>query len=255
MGPLELADHLSRLGDPSGRPAEGLVYWRLGCLDRQALWKTARADEISTWGTPTIARTSNGRDELVTNGTKIRSYDPVSGKLLWTLGPNSEITVGSPVAGNGLVFVTGGYPPVRPIYAIRPGSTGDISLDKGQESSQAIAWRNMMEGTYIPTPLLYNGYLFTLNINGIVNAYNPQTGQRAFRGRVGVGGAFSVSPVGADGRLYIASEDGEVYVLSASPGLMQIAKNDMKAVIMATPAISDGLIVLRTMGHIYGVGQ
>ena len=219
------------------------------------LWKTERADEISTWGTPTIARTADGRDVLVTNGTKVRGYDPASGKQMWTLGPNSEITIGTPVAGNGLVYVTGGYPPVRPIYAIRPGAEGDISLQKGQESNQSIAWSNMTEGTYIPTPLLYDGYLFTLNINGIVSAYDPQTGKRAFRGRVGVGGAFSSSPVGADGRLYIASEDGEMYVISATPDLKQIAKNDMKEVIMATPAISDGLIVVRTIGHLYGIGQ
>jgi outer membrane protein assembly factor BamB len=219
------------------------------------LWKTERADEISTWGTPTIARTADGRDVLVTNGTKIRGYDPASGKQLWTLGPNSEITIGTPVAGNGLVYVTGGYPPVRPIYAIRPGAEGDISLQKGQESNQSIAWSNMTEGTYIPTPLLYDGYLFTLNINGVLSAYDPQTGKRAFRGRVGTGGAFSSSPVGADGRLYIASEDGEVYVISATPDLKQIAKNDMKEVIMSTPAISDGLIVVRTMGHLYGIGQ
>jgi outer membrane protein assembly factor BamB len=219
------------------------------------LWKTPRADEISTWGTPTIARSADGREVLVTNGTKIRGYDPSSGKPLWTLGPNSEITIGTPVAGNGLVYVTGGYPPVRPIYAIRPGAEGDISLQKGQESNQSIAWSNMTEGTYIPTPLLYDGYLFTLNINGVLSAYDPQTGKRAFRGRVGTGGAFSASPVGADGRLYIASEDGEVYVISATPDMKQLAKNDMKEVIMATPAISDGLIVLRTMGHLYGVGQ
>jgi outer membrane protein assembly factor BamB len=219
------------------------------------LWKTERADEISTWGTPAIARTSDGRDVLVTNGTKVRGYDPASGKPLWTLGPNSEITIGSPVAGNGLVYVTGGYPPVRPVYAIRPGAEGDISLQKGQESNPSIAWSNMTEGTYIPTPLLYGGYLFTLNVNGIVTAYHPQTGARAFRGRVGSGGAFSASPIGADGRLYVASEDGEVYVVSASAGLMQVSKNDMKEVIMSTPAISDGLIVLRTIGHLYGIGQ
>jgi outer membrane protein assembly factor BamB len=219
------------------------------------LWKTERSDEISTWGTPTIARSADGRDVIVTNGTKVRGYDAASGKLLWTLGPNSEITIGTPVAGNGLVYVTGGYPPVRPIYAIRPGASGDISLQKGQDSNQSIAWSNKTEGTYIPTPLLYDGYLFTLNINGIVTAYDPQTGQRAFRGRVGVGGAFSASPIGADGRLYIASEDGEVYVVSATPDLKQIARNDMKEVIMSTPAISDGLIIVKTMGHVYGIGQ
>jgi outer membrane protein assembly factor BamB len=113
----------------------------------------------------------------------------------------------------------------------------------------------MTEGTYIPTPLLYDGFLFTLNINGVLSAYDPQTGKRAFRGRVGTGGAFSASPVGADGRLYIASEDGEVYVISATPDMKQIARNDMKEVIMATPAISDGLIVIKTMGHLYAVGQ
>jgi outer membrane protein assembly factor BamB len=219
------------------------------------LWKTERPDEISTWGTPTIARRADGTDEVVTNGTKIRGYDPITGKQLWTLGPNSEITIGTPVAGNGLVYVTGGYPPVRPIYAIRPGASGDISLAKDQDSNAAIAWSNMTEGTYIPTPIVYDGYLFTLNVNGVMSAYDPATGKRAFRGRVGSGGAFSASPVGADGRLYVASEDGEIYVVTAAPGLSQIAKNDMKEVIMATPAISDGLIVVRTIGHLYGIGQ
>jgi outer membrane protein assembly factor BamB len=219
------------------------------------LWKTARTDEISTWGTPAIVRAADGHEELVTNGTKVRGYDPASGKQLWTLGPNSEITVGSPVSSNGLVYVTGGYPPVRPIYAIRPGSEGDISLQKGQDKNQAIAWSNMTDGTYIPTPIVYDGLLFTLNINGVIGAYNAQTGERAFRGRAGSGGSFAASPIGADGHLYIASEDGEVYVLNASSGLTQIAKNDMKEVIMATPAISDGLIVIRTMGNVYGIGQ
>jgi outer membrane protein assembly factor BamB len=219
------------------------------------LWKTERGDEISTWGTPTVVRRADGADEIVTNGTKIRGYDAETGRLRWTLGPNSEVTVGSPVAGNGLVFVTGGYPPVRPIYAIRPGASGDISLARGQYSNQAIQWSNMTEGTYIPTPLFYDGFLFTLNNNGVVSAYDPATGQRAFRGRAGMGGSFSASPVGADGRLYIASEDGEVYVIAAAAGLAQVAKNEMNEVIMATPAISDGLIVIRTLGHVYAIGQ
>jgi outer membrane protein assembly factor BamB len=221
----------------------------------ELLWKTERPDEIPTWGTPTIVRGSDGHDEIITNGTKIRGYDPVTGEELWTLGPNSEITIGTPVVSGGLVFVTGGYPPVRPIYAIRPGATGDISLPEGESSSEAIAWSNMNAGTYIPTPIVYDGLLFMLSNNGVVSAYDPRTGDRAFQGRVGMGGAFSASPVAADGHLYVASEDGEVYVVTAGPGLTQVAVNDMGEVVMATPAISDGLIVIRTLGHVYGIGE
>jgi len=230
-----------------------IAAWDLGT--GKQLWKTDRTDEIPTWGTPAIVSGPSGRSELVTNGTKIRGYDPSTGKLLWTLAPNSEVTVGTPVVGHGLVFVTGGYPPVRPIYAIRPGAGGDISLPKGSESSDAIAWSNMTDGTYIPTPLVYGQYLFTMSNNGIVNAYTALTGQRVFRGRIGEGGAFSASPIAADGRMYVASEDGEIYVVTAGPGLTQIAKNDMKEIIMATPAISDGVIVVRTLGHVYAIGQ
>lgn len=221
----------------------------------KALWKAERTDEVSTWGSPVVVRTADGRDELVTNGTKIRGYDPATGALRWTLGPNSEITVGTPVSGAGLVFVTGGYPPVRPVYAVRPGAGGDISLPQGASSNAAIAWSNSTEGTYIPTPIVYRDRLITLNNNGIVTAYDADTGQRAFRGRVGLGGAFSASPIAADGRLYIPSEDGEVYVVAADPSLAVIAKNDMKEVVMATPAISDGLVVIRTLGHVYGIGR
>jgi outer membrane protein assembly factor BamB len=218
------------------------------------LWRTERDDEISTWGTPVVYR-SGGRDELVTNGTRIRAYDPATGRLLWTLGPNSEVTVGTPVFSRDLIYVTGGYPPVRPIYAIRPGRTGDLSLPDGQEASEAIAWSNLREGTYIPSPLVYEGLLYTFNNNGIVTAYDAKSGERIYRARVGGGGAFSASPIAADGRLYFASEDGDVFVARAGRQYTELAKNPMGEVIMATPAISDGLIVIRTLGHVYGIGR
>ncbi len=102
---------------------------------------------------------------------------------------------------------------------------------------------------------MYGDHLYTVNNNGVVTAYDARTGQRAFRGRVGAGGTFSASPVAADGRLFFASEDGEVYVVNAGPDLKQIAKNEMKEVIMATPALADGLIIVRTLGHVYGIGE
>jgi len=227
------------------------------------VWRTDR-DEISTWGTPTVIRAVAARrgtegakpvgtDVLVTNGPKIRGYDPATGKLLWTLGPNSEIAVATPIGGDGLVFVTGGYPPARPVYAIRPTATGDITLPKDTTSSEAVAWSNT-EGTYIPTPVYYEGILYTCNNSGILTAYDAKTGERIYRARVGGGGAFSASPIAADGRLYLSSEDGDVFVVRAGRTFQELAKNQMKEVIMGTPAISDGLIVIRTLGHVYGVG-
>ena len=220
------------------------------------VWRSDRSDEISTWGTPTLFR-AEGKEQIVTNGTKIRGYDPATGKLLWTLGPNSEVTVGTPVTGDGLIYVTGGYPPVRPIYAIKPSANGTISLTKEQmtTASDAIAWANDREGTYIPTPIYYDGILYTCGNNGILTAYDGKTGERLFRSRVGSGGAFSASPIAADGKLYLANEDGEIYVVKAGRTFQELTKNEMKEVIMSTPAISDGVLIVRTIGHVYGLGE
>jgi outer membrane protein assembly factor BamB len=215
------------------------------------VWRTHR-DEIPTWGTPIVFR-ADGREQIVTNGPKIRGYDPATGELVWTLGPNSEVTVGTPVVGAGLVYVTGGYPPARPVYAIKPNARGDISLPKDATSSETIAWSNG-EGTYIPSPIFYDGILYTCGNNGVLTAYDGATGTRIYRARVGGGGSFAASPVAADGRLYFANEDGDIIVARAGRTYQEVAKNEMKEVIMATPAISDGVIIVRTLGHVFGIG-
>jgi hypothetical protein len=214
------------------------------------VWRTDR-DEIPTWGTPALF-SSGGRDQIVTNGTKVRGYDPKTGKLLWTLGPNSEVTVGTPVVGEGLVFVTGGYPPVRPIYAVKPTAAGEITLSKEKNTNESIAWSND-QGTYIPSPIFYEGILYTCGNNGILSAYDAKTGERIYRSRIGGGGSFVASPVAADGRLYLASEEGDIFVVRSGRTYEELAKNEMKEVIVGTPALSDGFIIIRTLGHVYGV--
>jgi len=217
------------------------------------VWKTMREDEIPTWATPAVAKGPKG-DEIVTNGTRVRGYDAKTGALLWTLGPNSEITVGTPVVDGGLAFITGGYPPVRTVYAVKLGSRGDLSMPKGQTTSEAIQWSNN-EGTYIPSPIVYRGILYLFNNNGILTAFNTETGERVMRARVGGGGAFSGSPVAADGRLYFASEDGDVYVVKAGAPYVEIAKNPVGEVIMSTPAISNGTMYIRTLGGVVAIEQ
>ncbi len=220
------------------------------------LWRTSREGEISSWGTPTIVTARSGGDELITNGTSIRGYDPKTGELRWTLAPNSDVAIPTPVAGPDLVYVAAGYPPIRPIYAIRPGSTGNISLEDRASSNEAIAWSARRGGPYIPTPIFYRGVLYVLRNNGVITGYDGGTGERVYQARVGrVGGAFTASPIAADGRLYLVNEDGDAYVLEAGREYVLISRNDMNEIVMATPAISDGLIVIRTFGHVYGIGD
>ena len=218
------------------------------------LWRSPRTDEVSTWATPTIIAGPKG-DELVTNGTKVRAYDPNTGELLWTLAPNSEIAIGTPVIHKDLAIITAGYPPVRPVYAVRAGAHGDISLPKGKSSSEAIAWSHDRDGTYISSPIVYRDQLYTLNNNGILTAYDANTGERIYRARVGGGGAFTASPVAADGKLLVASEDGDVFVVQAGREYVELGKYPMNEVLMASPAISNGVLIVRTLGHLWGIGR
>ena len=229
-----------------------LAAYRL--TDGEEAWRVPRP-EPSTWATPNVLPAPSG-DELIVNGQTIRAYDPKSGRELWTLAPNSEIVVATPVIGDGLAYVTAGYPPVRPVYAVRPGHRGDLTLPDGEDASPAIAWRHDRGGTYIPTPILYRGIFYTCNNNGILTAYRAATGEQLSRTRLSAAGAsFSASPVAADGRLLVAGESGEVYVLAAGPEPELLGIQPMNEPVMATPAIAGGLLVVRTLGHVYGLGK
>ena len=222
--------------------------------DGKELWRTARA-EIPAWGTPTIVH-GKDRAEVVTNGTKaIRGYDADTGKELWTLGPNSEVTCTTPVSANGLIFVTAGYPPVQPIYAIKVGSTGDLTLKDGKQSSDAIAWSTQRGGVYLPSPIVYGDHLYTVNNNGILTAYEAKTGQRVYQQRVGEGGSFTASPIAAAGKLFITSEDGDVFVVKAGAQYELIAKNPVGEAVLATPALAGDLLIVRGAKHLFAIAE
>ena len=107
--------------------------------------------------------------ELVTNATRFgRGYDPLTGTELWPLGRHSEITVPTPIYGAGFIFICHGYRPVQPIYAVRPGASGDISLAKGTTHNEAIAWSTSKGGPYMPTPIFYRDHLYVCSNAGIV---------------------------------------------------------------------------------------
>ena len=222
--------------------------------DGKELWRTARA-EIPTWGTPAIVRNKD-RTELVTNGAKaIRGYDADTGKELWSLGPNSEVVCTTPVTSQGLIFVTAGYPPVQPIYAIKAGSNGDLTLKDGKESSEQIAWSKQRGGVYLPSPIVYGDHLHTVSNNGVVSVYEARTGNRVYQQRIEGGGSFTASPVAASGKLYVASEDGDVYVLKAGPQYELIAKNSVDEAILATPALAGDMLIIRGEKHLFAIAE
>lgn len=219
------------------------------------LWRTSR-DEVPTWGTPAILPgREGGPDELVTNGTTVRGYDVATGEELWTLAPNSEITVASPVVADGLAYIVGGYAPVQPIYAVAPGGRGDLSLAEGETSNATVAWSQARGGSYIPTPIAYRGLLYVLHNNGRLAAYDGVTGEEIYRERVGRGEGFSSSPVAADGRLYMTSEDGTTYVVRAGRAFELLTENELGEAVLTTPAISAGRFVLRGQEHVFALAS
>lgn len=219
------------------------------------VWRTSR-DEFSSWSTPTV-HDQGSKAELVTNGTRfIRGYDPLTGKELWRLGGSSENAIPTPVVTRDLIFVTSGYRPVQPIFAIRPGASGDITPGSDGSSHRSVAWSTRRGGPYIPTPIVYREHLYVLANNGVLTAYHAMTGERVYQRRLAErGGAFSASPVAADGRLYFASEEGDVHVVKAGAEYELLATNAVGDVIMATPAVSRGLLLLRTLHHVYAFGD
>lgn len=221
----------------------------------KTVWKTAR-EEIPSWGTPTIATTSSGT-QLITNASNyIRGYDPKTGKELWRLGGSSRITAPTPVFAEDLIVVVSGRGPERPIFVVRPNARGDLTLSDGKKSSDAIVWSLTGRGSYMPTPLVYNGTLYVLGNNGLFDAYNLKTGAEVYRQRLPlVGSGFSASPVAADGKIYLSNEDGEILVVGASEKFNHIATNSMGELLMATPALSDGVMYVRSSQSLFAIGR
>lgn len=217
------------------------------------VWKTQR-DEIPSWGTPTIVE-SKTRVELVTNGTNaVRAYDPMTGKELWRLKGNPEITATTPIAAHDMIYIANGYRPIQPIYAIKQGvANGDITLPEGKETNEFVAWSKSRGGPYMPTPIIYGEHMYILANNGVVTVYNAKTGERLYQQRVANGGSYSASPVAADGKIYLANEDGAVNVLKAGAKYELLSTNEIGEVMMATPAISDGMIFIRGQHNLYAV--
>ncbi|HEU4387183.1 MAG TPA: PQQ-binding-like beta-propeller repeat protein, partial [Blastocatellia bacterium] len=212
--------------------------------DGGQVWRVSRSEDTS-WSTPTIHEGKTGA-ELVTSGTKhYRGYDPLTGKELWRLADGVDVKIPTPIAAFGLYFLGGGSSAARrTFYAVRAGQTGEIKLPENAPG-EGVAWQSPVIKPHVVTPIVYGDYLYVCTDNGILTQYNARTGDPGYRARLGQGGAFSASPVAADGRIYFASEDGDVFVVKAGTQFELLARNPIGEVVFATPAITQRMIVVR----------
>ena len=221
----------------------------------EPIWRVER-DEKSNWATPFVWENEK-RTEIVTSGTgKVRSCG-LDGQLLWELGGMSVITIPTPFAAHGLLYVTSGYVMDRrkPLFAIRPGAVGDISLEEDQVSNEYIVWCQKQAGPYNPSPIVYGDYLYVLYDMGLLACYHAKTGEEIYgKRRIGPGArAFTSSPWAYDGKIFCLSEDGDTFVIRAGPEFELLGKNSLGELCMATPAIvRDGLII-RTESHVFRI--
>jgi outer membrane protein assembly factor BamB len=216
------------------------------------LWKRNR--EIGTnWATPFVWKNGLRTELVVPSSVKTRSYD-LDGHVLWELAGMSTIDIPTPFAALGLLFINSGYvaDALRPVYAIRPGASGDVSL-KGEGTSNAyIAWSNPTLGSYNPSSLVLGDYYYTLHDRGFFTANDAKTGKEIYgRQRISAEvSGFSASPWAYDGKIFALSEDGDTFVIAAGPEFKVIGKNSLDERTLATPAIADNSIIIRTASHL-----
>ena len=219
------------------------------------IWRVAR-EEKSNWATPFIWE-SGKRTEIITPGTgRVASYD-LEGKLLWSLKGMSSITIATPYSDQGLLYISSGYvmDKSRPLYAIRPGANGDISLKAGETSNSFIAWSQPTAAPYNPSTVLYEGRIYILHDRGMMSCYDAKTGEvRYDRERIPKGLAFTSSPWAANGKIFCLNEDGVCFVLLAGDKFKLLHTNQLdEDMCMATPALVGDRLLIRTASRIYCV--
>jgi len=218
------------------------------------LWRATRSD-VPGWSTPTVHASGRGA-QVVANGFKhIGGYDLATGREIWRMTGGGDIPVPTPVASQGLIFITNAHGSAAPIYAIRETAVGDVSLKAGASSNDGVAWSQDRDGGYLQTPLVYGDLLYVCRSNGALGVYEAKAGRRLYQQWLGEGATgFTASPVAADGKIYFTSEEGDVYVVTAGPEFALLATNKLGEVTLATPAIVDGVIFFRTRDHVMAVG-
>jgi outer membrane protein assembly factor BamB len=232
--------------------ATGKQVWR---TERTGMGAQGRG---SGWSTPFIWNNPL-RTELVTIGPGFAiSYD-LDGKELWRLPLGSMTTIASPFAWEGTLYLTAGASaePVHPVAAVRPGASGQIALPEPGTTSDAVVWYDPTAGgSYLPTPLIYDGRLYVLNDKGILSVHDARTGKPIYRSRVHREARnFTASPWAYNGAVFMINEEGTTFVVAAGDELEVKGINRIDDFVEATPALSGDRLLVRTQSKLYSIRQ
>jgi outer membrane protein assembly factor BamB len=225
------------------------------------LWRSQRTGmgvqgRHSGWSTPYVWH-HEARTELVTIGPGFAiSYD-LAGEELWRLPVGSVMTIASPFASGGLLYLTAGLAgePVRPLAALRPGASGEVPLPESGHESGAVLWYDATAGgSYLPTPLLYRGRLYVLNDKGILSSYAAGSGERIYRSRIHPEARnFTASPWAYGDHVFVINEEGTTFAVGTGDAPQVAEVNRLEEFVQATPAISGDRLLIRTMGKLYSI--
>ncbi len=222
-------------------------------------WQTLR-DEDSTWATPYVWQNKLRTEIIVPGKKKNRSYD-LAGNLLWEFaGRMSNLVIPSPFAAHGMVYITSGYigDRHRPVFAVKPGASGDISPEEDGEftDNDYIAWYRPRSGPYNPSPIVYGDYYYTLHDRGFLTCHDAKTGEEVYgRERFAGGATFTASPWAYNGKLFFLSEDGVTYVIEAGKKFAVQHENRLDELCLSSPAVSQGHVFIRTASKLYCIGE
>ena len=209
-------------------------------------WRTAR-ESTGCWTSPVVTKVGN-RWNVVVNGSgsrdgsvgSIAGYDLASGRELWSIAGTSDIVCPTAIVGEGLIVsATGDNGPV-------------LTIDTLQHSPK-VKWQHASGGTYVPTGLIYRDRLYLVDDDGIMRCISLQDGSSLWKERLGA--SVSTSLVAAAGRIYVAAESGEVFVVAAADEFQLLAKNNLREPIMATPAIAGNALFIRGESHLYCISE
>lgn len=208
-------------------------------------WKIDKAAGDESWSSPIVVRGPGGAELIVNSNTGVESFDPASGKSLWTYPEVNRFPIPVAMVDNGVLFLSRGYRS-SPYMAIRLGGRGNIT-------NTHVAWRVPTGGPYVSSLLHYQGVIYMSTDNGILSAVDASDGRRLWQERVG--GTFSASPIAGDGKIYFVSEGGETIVITAGRTFNVVARNKLEGHFVASPAADGGKIFLRADDRIYAVGR